>query len=59
MSRFEEKGVERQYGAMTIAAAKRALHYSCHKCSIIGRHSTCKECAIANAHKDVITFVLS
>lgn len=59
MSIFEERGVERQYEARTVNAAKKALHYSCNRCSTTGRHNNCKNCAIASAHKDVLTFVLA
>lgn len=59
MSKFESIGVDRQYGARTIKAAKRALNFSCNKCSTIGRHANCEGCVIANAHKDMITFVLN
>ena len=59
MSKFEERGVERQYGAMTIKAAKKAFHFSCNRCSTIVRHNNCKSCAIADAHRNVISFVLA
>ena len=59
MSKFEERGIERQYGARTINAAKKALHHSCTICSTIGRRSSCKGCVIAGVHRDVITFVLT
>ena len=59
MSRFEKEGVDRQYGAMTINAAKRAFQYSCNRCGSTGRHNNCKRCAIADAHNNVIRFVLA
>lgn len=59
MSKFEERGVERQYGARTINAAKRAFNFSCNRCSTTGRYTNCKTCAIADAHKNVLTFVLA
>lgn len=59
MSKFEEKGVERQYGARTISAAKKAFNFSCNRCSTTGKANNCKHCAIASAHRDVITFVLA
>ena len=59
MSRFEKEGVDRQYGAMTVKAAKRAFDYSCNRCSVTGRHKNCEGCAIANAHNDVMKFVLA
>lgn len=59
MSRFEQKGVEKQYGAMTVKAAKRAFNFSCNRCATIGRQRNCEGCAIANAHNDVLRFVLA
>ena len=59
MSKFEQEGVDRQYRARTLNAAKRAFHFSCTRCSTIGRHTNCKSCAIAGAHNDMITFVLN
>lgn len=59
MSKFEERGVERQYRAKTIKAAQRAFSFSCTRCSTTGRYTKCKFCAIAGAHNDVINFVLS
>ncbi len=59
MSKFEKEGVDRQYGAMTVKAAKRAFSFSCNRCATIGRQRSCKGCAIANAHNDVINYVFA
>lgn len=59
MSIFEERGVERQYGAMTVKAAKKAFEFSCNRCSATGKRNNCNGCAIADAHNNVIRFVLS
>lgn len=59
MSKFEKEGVDRQYGAMTVHAAKRAFHFSCNRCATIGRQKSCKFCAIADAHHNMVNFVLN
>lgn len=54
MSKFEERGVERQREAITVRAAIRAFNYSCDRCCYTGRHIDCEQCAIAGAHQKVL-----
>lgn len=47
MTRFEEKGVNRQYSAGSITEAKRAFAKSCELCATQGKFISCDKCAIA------------
>lgn len=47
MTRFEEKGVNRQYSAGNITEAKRAFEKSCEICATQGKFVSCDRCAIA------------
>lgn len=58
MTGFEVNGIRKQYGATNVYKAKKAFEYSCAMCGISGRQIKCESCAIANAHHDVINFVL-
>lgn len=54
MTRFEEIGVEIQYGATSKRKAQGSFRYSCDVCCSRGMHIDCDRCAIACAHKSVI-----
>lgn len=54
MSIFEEKGVERQHKARTKTYAINSFQQSCNICCYTGKHINCDNCAIANAHSEVI-----
>ena len=54
MSRFEEKGVERQLLAKTKQYAINSFQQSCNICCYTGKHLNCDNCAIANAHSETI-----
>ena len=47
MTRFEERGIERQYGAGSVREARRALNRSCEICATQGKFVSCDRCAIA------------
>lgn len=54
MTRFEEIGVEIQYGATSKRKAQGSFRYSCNVCCNRGMHIDCDRCAIACAHKTVV-----
>lgn len=58
MTYFESVGVDYQYSATNILEAKKSFAKSCAKCSIQGKHISCKDCAIAEAYHNVINFVI-
>lgn len=58
MTKFEQKGVDFQYKSKTKYQAQKSLHKSCDICGKTGRQISCKHCAIASAHNDVINIVL-
>ena len=47
MTRFEERGIDRQYGSRNIREAKRAFEMSCEICATQGKFISCDKCAIA------------
>jgi hypothetical protein len=47
MTMFEQRGVERQYGAGNITEAKSAFEKSCEICATQGKFVSCDKCAIA------------
>ena len=47
MTKFEEKGVDRQYSAGSIREAKSAFEKSCEICATQGKFISCDKCAIA------------
>ena len=47
MTRFEERGIDRQYNARNAREARRALEKSCEICSTQGKFISCDRCAIA------------
>lgn len=53
MTRFEERGVNRQYDAGSISEAQRALAKSCEICSTQGKYIRCSSCMIASVHQIV------
>lgn len=54
MTRFEERGVERQYSSGSIREAKKALHTSCEICATQGKFISCDRCAIAYVNQLVM-----
>ena len=54
MTRFEEIGVEIQYGATSKRKAQGSFRYSCDVCCKRGMHIECDRCASACAHKAVV-----
>ena len=54
MSRFEEIGVEIQYGATSKRKAQGSFRHSCDVCCNRGIHIDCDRCAIARTHEIVI-----
>ena len=47
MTRFEERGINRQYGSRSIREAQRAFERSCELCATQGKFISCDKCAIA------------
>ena len=58
MTIFEQKGIQKQYGATSVYKAKKELEHSCSICGIKGKRINCATCAIARVHNDIINFVL-
>ena len=54
MTRFEEIGVEIQYGATSKRKAQGSFRYSCDLCCKSGLRIDCDRCAIACAYKTVV-----
>lgn len=50
MTRFEERGIDRQYNARSAREARRALEKSCEICATQGKYITCAHCMIASVH---------
>ena len=51
MTRFEERGIARQYSARSAMEARRALEHSCEICATQGKYITCAHCMIASVHQ--------
>lgn len=47
MTRFEERGIDRQYNARSKKEARKALEKSCELCATQGKYISCDRCAIA------------
>lgn len=58
MTYFEAVGVDYQYSATNIFEAKKKFQKSCAKCSMQGKYISCDHCAIAEAHHNVISFII-
>ena len=56
---FEQRGIERQYGAYNAQRAKNAFKTSCKACSTHGVHLECDRCGISEAHKAVMTILFN
>lgn len=54
MSKFEQEGVDRQQKARTKAYAIYSFKHSCDICCYTGKRISCDNCAIANAHTEVL-----
>ena len=57
MTRFEERGIDRQYNARSAREARRALEKSCEICATQGKYITCAHCMIASVH-NLVTEIL-
>lgn len=51
MTRFEERGISRQYNARNAREARRALEQSCEICATQGKYIRCANCMIASVHQ--------
>lgn len=51
MTRFEERGIDRQYSSRNAREAKVALEKSCEICATQGKHISCAYCMIASVHQ--------
>lgn len=51
MTRFEERGIDRQYNARSTREAKMALEKSCEICATQGKYINCTYCMIASVHQ--------
>ena len=47
MTRFEERGINRQYSSKSVREAKSAFEKSCELCATQGKFVSCDRCAIA------------
>ena len=47
MTRFEERGVSRQYSSKSVREAKSSFEKSCELCATQGKFVSCDKCAIA------------
>lgn len=55
MTRFEERGVERQLSAQTVHEANREFRHSCKCCAERGFHLECDSCSIETVHKCMVS----
>ena len=51
MTRFEEKGISRQYSARSVREAANALEKSCMICATQGKYIHCDHCMIASVNQ--------
>lgn len=51
MTRFEQVGIDRQYGSRNAREAKRLFEQSCELCATQGRYIHCTHCMIASVHQ--------
>lgn len=56
---FQQRGIERQYGALNAKRARSAFKTSCTACSTHGLHIECDRCGINDAHKTVMTILFN
>lgn len=54
MTTFEERAIDYQYNATSVANAKKSFKKSCTICCITGRHLECDRCNIAFVHNIII-----
>ena len=50
MTKFEQRGIDRQYGATSAREAAREFKNSCYCCATKGIHLSCDNCVIAIVH---------
>ena len=51
MTRFEERGINRQYSSRTAREAIKAFEISCEICATQGKYISCANCMIASVHQ--------
>ena len=51
MTRFEERGISRQYSSRNANEATKAFEKSCEICATQGKFVSCDRCAIAYINK--------
>jgi hypothetical protein len=51
MTRFEERGINRQYSSRTAREATIAFERSCELCATQGKYISCANCMIASVHQ--------
>ena len=59
MTKFEERGINRQYSAGSIIEAKMAFEKSCEICATQGKFVNCDKCAIAYINQLVTEIFIS
>ena len=57
MTKFEERGIARQYNARNAREARRALEQSCEICATQGKYIRCANCIIASVHQLVTEII--
>ena len=51
MTRFEERGINRQYNSRSAREAVIAFEKSCEICATQGKYISCTNCLIASVHQ--------
>lgn len=51
MTRFEERGINRQYSSRSAREATIAFEKSCELCATQGKYISCANCMIASVHQ--------
>lgn len=58
MTRFEERGINRQYSSKSAKEAISAFEKSCELCAAQGKFVSCDKCAIAYINKLVTEMLI-
>lgn len=56
MTKFEQRGVQFQYGALTKEQAQKSFSYSCDCCCNKGMRIDCDHCAINCVHQMIVAY---
>lgn len=56
MTKFEQIGINYQYGAVCLKDANKAFEYSCNCCCNKGIQLNCDKCSIAHVHNLVVVY---